>query len=64
MNTALMLTLLFAGDGDEGVVVPPDIASLSGCVHVSATLQGRVEIVPTLQACARIQPTLTGTVET
>jgi len=55
-----MLLLLFDGDG-EGAT--PDIASLSGCVHIGATLNGRVEVVPTLQACSRIQPTLTGNIE-
>jgi hypothetical protein len=61
MNPALYLLLLFDGDG-EGAAAP-DIASLSGCVHIGATLNGRVEVVPTLQACSRIQPTLTGNIE-
>lgn len=55
------LLLLLDGDG-EGAT-PPDIASLSGCVHIGATLSGRVELVPTLQACSRIEPTLQGRVE-
>lgn len=46
-----------------GETLAPDIASLSGCVHISATLQGRIEVVPTIAACARLQPTLTGNIE-
>lgn len=46
-----------------GVSVTADIASLSGCVTVCATLQGRIEIVPTLDACAKINPTLQGRIE-
>jgi hypothetical protein len=46
-----------------GETLAPDNASLSGCVHLSATLQGRVEVMPTIAACARLQPTLTGNIE-